>query len=450
MNGLRLASFGVRGFVGESFDPRVAIDFASAFGTFVEGRRILVGRDTRYSSDMLHEATVSALLSCGCEVIDFGICPTPVLQFSVCKWQAEGAISISGGHNTMGWNALTLIGSDGAYLNPQGGQIVLDVYHAGDFERRRWSGVGELIPESNYTESYFDALQSFLDVDAIRAANFKVLIDPVGGAGCSFLKPFAERFGFELVPVNADPSGYLAREPEPRPRTARHLGSIIGHVDGSIGFALNSDCSRLSIVTEAGEPASEEYTMPLIADYVLRKTPGTLVTNTCTTRSVDQVAAQAGVNVVKTPVGQAHIVARLIDEQGVIGGEGSGSVVVPSFSRACDAFLMMGLILESMATSGQPISKILEGLPRFQIVKRAYECRSDDAYHALERLRQEVNMRVKPEQISVIDGVRVDWPEAWVHARTSRTQQRIRIISEAETMAMAEQRNDEIRRLLDL
>jgi phosphomannomutase len=256
--------------------------------------------------------------------------------------------------------------------------------------------------------------------------------------------------GFRLVPVNAEPSGYLAREPEPRPRTASHLGSIIEHVNGDIGFALNSDCSRFSIVTEDCETASEEYSLPLIARHVLQKRAGTLVTNICTTRTVDQVAEETGSRVVKTPVGQAHIVARLIDEQGVIGGEGSGSVVVPSFSRACDGFLMMGLVLEAMAQSGKSVGALVKSLPRYQIVKRAYNCRADDAYNALNRLKRHLADEVNPEQVTLIDGVRIDWPNAWAHVRTSRTNQQIRIISEAATMDLAEDKNEEIYRLLNI
>ena len=449
-NGLRLASFGVRGFVGESFDPGIVIDFASAFATFAEGKRILLGRDTRYSSDMFFEATASALISCGCEVIDFGVCPAPVLQYSMKPFEAEGGIVIGGGHNDMGWNALTLIGSDGAYLNPQGGQIVLDLYHGSDFDRRGWDGVGSMVQHFDYATAYFDALEAFLDVEAIRSKEFTVLVDPVGGAACGLLQPFADKLGIKLIPINAEPSGYLARDPEPRPRTARPLGSIIRHVGGDVGFALNSDASRVSIVTELGETASEEYTLPLIADHMLGKTPGTLVTNACTTRTLDRVAERANCELVKTPVGQAHVVARLIDEEGVIGGEGSGSVAVPAFSRAFDAFLMMGLVLEAMAQQKQPVSGLLEALPRYQVVKRVINCPSNDAYHALNRLKRSIGQQVDPDQISLTDGVRIDWPDAWVHARGSRTQQCMRIISEGETMDIAEDRNEEIVRLLRL
>jgi phosphomannomutase len=450
MKGIRLASFGIRGFIGESLHPRNLMDFACAFGTFNEGGRILLGRDTRYSSDMLHESVVAGLLSCGCEIIDFDICPAPILQYSVQAYGAAGAISISGGHNGPGWNAMTLIGNDGAYLNPQGGQIVLDYYHAANFHQAAWDGMGSIVEDQHYVQPYFEALCAFLEVDAIREQSFTVLIDPVGGAGCPFIEPFAEALGFKLISVNGEPSGYLARDPEPRPRTARHLCGIIGHVDGDVGFVLNSDMSRLSLVSETGEPASEEYTFPLIADHVLRKQAGVLVTNTCTTRSLDAVAALRGSRAVKTPVGQAHVLARLIDEDGVIGGEGNGSVAVPAFSRSFDGFLMMGLVLEAMAKRRKTLSELLAELPRYHVVKTSCPCSSSEAYHALDRLRIELSEDPEIHSVELVDGVRVDWLESWVHARASRTEQSIRIISEATTMAMAKEKNEFVRRILDL
>lgn len=448
MKTLRITSFGIRGFVGESLTPRVVIDFASAFGTFAEGGRVLIGRDTRYSSPMIHSAVVAGLISAGCEVLDYGICPTPILQFSVEPAGAAGAISISGGHNAMGWNALTLIGADGACLSPLGGETVLDVFHAGDFRKEDWQHMGTVKSAADFQESYFDALEKRVNVAAIRKAGFTVLIDPVGGAGCAYLEPFARRLGCALVPVNAQPSGYLAREAEPRPRSALQMASIIRHLKGDAGFVLSSDMGRLSLVTEDGEPASEEYTFAVIADHVLGKNSGTIVTNCCTTRTIDDVAAQKKATVVKTSVGQAFVVAALMDEQGVLGGEGSGSVALPEFSRAFDGFLMMALVLEAMAEGGKTISKLIKTLPRYHIVKRKVMCDSRKGYHALEILQDRL-LAQSGGRIDFTDGIRVDWSDGWVHARASQTEQMIRVISEATSRAAAERRADEVTRTIE-
>ena len=448
MKRLRVSSFGIRGFVGESLTPKVLIDFASAFATFVEGGRVLIGRDTRYSSPMIHSAVISGLLSAGCEVIDFEVCPTPMVQFSVVPRKAAGALAISGGHNPMGWNALTLIGSDGSFLSPLGGETVLDVFHAGDFRKQDWQNMGTIRNANHFREPYFEALEKYVNIDAIRKAGFTVLIDPVGGAGCSFLESFAARFGFSLVPINAQPSGYLAREAEPRPRSALQMASIIKRLGGHAGFVLSSDMGRLSLVTEEGEPASEEYTFAVIANHLLSKRSGTIVTNCCTTRMIDDIARNKKATVVKTPVGQAFVVAGLMDEQGILGGEGSGSVALPAFSRAFDGFLMMALILEAMAEGVKTLSELIQSLPRYHIVKKRVLCDSRKGYHALEILRDRLENQAIC-RVDHTDGMRVDWDDGWVHARASQTEQMIRVISEAKNRAVAEQRADEISRVIE-
>lgn len=444
---LRLASFGVRGFVGQSLTPRVVMDFASAFGSFVEGQRVLLGRDTRYSSPMIHAAVTASLMGCGCEILDFGICPTPVLQFAVRRRGAAGAVSISGGHNGMGWNAMTLLGQDGAFLEPGGGETVLDRFHAGDFRKCDAQHLGAVETVSGYFDEYVQALSRVVDMEAIRRSNFTVLIDPVGGAGCLFLEDFARALGFRLVDINGQPSGYLAREPEPRPRSALQMASFIRHVQGHIGFVLSSDLGRLSLVTEAGEPASEEYTFPMVARHLLNKRPGTVVTNCCTSRMVDDLARRHGVVVEKTPVGQAYVMARLADEQGRVGGEGSGSAALPEFSPAFDGFLMMALILESLAETGARASELVRSLPRYHMIKRRVVCSSRQAYRALEAFRGQASS-LKPRAIELTDGVRLDWEDGWLHARASHTEQMIRVITEAVSKEVAGQRSEAAMRLI--
>ncbi len=446
---LRIASFGVRGFVGTSLTPKVAMDFAGAFAAHVGGGRVLLGRDSRGSSRMLHSAVASSLLGAGCEVLNFGVCPTPMLQFSVRPYAAAGAISISGGHNAMGWNALTFIGADGAFLDPIGGEALLDRYHAGSLLLADWAHMGDLREERAFAAPYFDALEQRLDVAAIRAAQPTVLIDPVGGAGCPFLDEYARRFGFHLRPINAQLSAYLAREPEPRPRSAMQMAGIIKQLNGDVGFLLSSDLTRLSLVTETGEPASEEFTFAVIANHVLGRRAGTVVTNTCTTRMIDDIAAQRGARLVKTRVGQAYIVSLLLDEQGVLGGEGSGSAVLPDFSRAFDGFLMMGLVLEAMAQRGRKLSELLAELPRYHIVKRQIHCDLRHVYRALDQIQAQLLARPDAGAVDLADGFRMDWPDGWVHARASRTEQLIRVISEAQEREVAVRRADELERLIE-
>ncbi|MBN2493667.1 MAG: hypothetical protein JXR96_03660 [Deltaproteobacteria bacterium] len=452
MRRLRIAPFGIRGFVGESLSPQLAIDFTSAFATYVDGDRVLLARDTRHSSPMLQAAVCSALVGAGCEVLDLGICPTPVAQFLVPHFGAAGAVCISGGHNSMGWNAVTLVGSDGAYLDPVGGEAVLDFFHARDFIRRDFLGMGSLSAPADFQAPYWKALEAQLDVERIRGAGLTVLVDPVGGAGCDYLEPFARTLGLQLVPMNARKSGYLAREPEPRPRSAEPMASLIRHAGGDVGFVLSSDMGRMSIVTEAAEPISEEYGIAVVADHALgsrcrgRDEP-VLVTNTCTTMSLDEIARCRGARVVKTEVGQAWIMAAVADEGAVLAGEGSGSAALPAFSRAFDGFLMMGLVLEAMAARPCRASELLQAVPRYAIVKRSLACSSVEAYQALDALAE--HYAGSQGRLDMTDGLRVDWQDGWVHARMSRTEQVLRVLSESRDTRLAEQRALEVLRLLE-
>ena len=445
---LRLASFGLRGFVGESLTIRTVMDFAAAFGTFVEGGRLLLARDTRYSSPMLHSVVTASLVSCGCDVIDLGICPTPMLQFSVNPLGAAGGVSITGGHNGMGWNSITLIGPDGAIIAPVGGETVLDLFHAGDFLRKRTGAIGQVREADDVADAYFTALATHIDVDAIRRADFTVMIDPLVGAGCSYLKTFAREFGFHLIAVNDQPSGYLPREAEPRPRSALQMASFIQHVKGRVGFVLNSDMSRMSMVTEAGEPTSEEYTFAVIADYVLRRKPGTVVTNCCTTRTIDDIAARHQCRVVKTSVGQAYVHAALEDEGGVIGGEGSGGAMLPAFNRGFDGFLMMALVLEAMAVRDRPLSGLIHDLPRYHIIKRSVTCGSRKGYGALEQIKARRDEFPHAESFDLTDGLRINWKDGWLHARASDTEQIVRVISESVQRDRAEKNADLMVRMI--
>lgn len=390
---------------------------------------MLVGRDTRYSSPMLHSAVLSGLLSAGCEVLDLGICPTPILQFFVSRERARGALSISGGHNGTGWNAITLIGADGAVLEPVAGETVLDGYHSRDFLRQSARQIGRVQEMTGYTHDYMDALCRKINVEAIRAAGFKVLMDPVGGAGCLFCEAFTEFLGLCWIPLNAEPSGYLPRHPEPRPRNALQAVAIARHMRVDAGFVFSSDMGRCSLVTEQGEPVSEEYTFALASDHVLSRKVGPLITNNCTTRTVDDIARRRGATVIKTRVGQSHVLQALADHQGVIGGEGSGSVAYPAFQMAFDGFVVMALILESMAEQDRTLSDLLAAIPRYHITKRSLPCASRDAYRAMEAIQQQKDF-IGDALVDTTDGCRMDWADRWLHVRPSRTQQLVRVIVE--------------------
>jgi len=318
---LKIGISGVRGIVGESLIPALVMDFASAFGAFADGKPVLIGRDTRIHGPMLRAAAAAALLSAGCDVTDLGVCPTPILQYAVRERGAGGGIALSAGHNDIQWNALTFLRSDGAYLDPFQGAEVLDLYHLGRFRKAATDDLGALSRDGEAVDRYFRALGAFLDVDAVRRAQFKVVIDACSGAGAVVLDRFAAVLGIELIPINDEPNGFFPHDPEPRPRNAQQVVSVVKAVRADAGFLLNSDVSRVSLVSETGESLSEEFTFPLVAGAYLARRAGPVVTNSSTSRMIEDVARSRRCVLVRTRVGQSNILHALRQDDGVLAGE---------------------------------------------------------------------------------------------------------------------------------
>lgn len=449
MKKIRLSSFGLRGFAGDTLTPRAIIDFASAYATYIQGGKVVVGHDTRYSSPMVYSAMLSGLLNAGCDVIDLGICPTPFIQFAVRHYGAAGGLSASGGHNEAGWNSLILIDSDGGMLDPHSGQNVLDIFHSKDFTKKDWQGMGTITQSDTFKSAYFEAMQSFINVDAIRAAKLTVLADPLGGSGVPYMDAFAQCLGIHLIPINGNATGYLAREAEPRPRSAMQMASIIPHLKGDAGFLFCSDMVRMSLVTENSEPKSEEYTFALLAQHVLSKQKGCVVTNCCTSRMIDDIVAKYDGQLVKSKVGQSYVLTTLADEQGIIGGEGNGSVVIPNWGPSFDGFIMMALIIEAMVENKVTLSQLIDRLPsHYHIAKRNVPCESNLGYRAIEQIGK-IWRADGHTTIDQQDGLRIDFEDHWIHVRNSRTENIVRIISEAKDKNTAEKEADKVIRVLE-
>ncbi len=433
---LKIGISGVRGIVGDTLTPGLIMDFASAFGTYLNSKKVLLGRDTRISGPMLHSATISALLAAGCDVVDLGICPTPVLQYMVKRHKAKGAISISAGHNDADWNALTFINQDGTYLTSYQGEEVLDIYHLEKFKKVSTDKLGKVISLSDDLDIYFEKLTKFLDSGAIKKASFRVVIDACNGGGAGIVDAFCKHLNCELIPVNNEQTGFFPHDPEPRPRNASEVASIIKIVKADVGFLLNSDVSRISIVAEDGETLSEEYTLPLIAGYFLRKQPGAVITNYSTSRMIEDVSQCLGCHVIKTKVGQSDCIQTMIEEDGLMAGEGSGSVAIKEFQPAFDGFLAMGMILEMMAVKSKKISAMVKELPKYHIIKEKIYCPPVKAHSIVNEIRK----LYVSQGLSTNDGIKVEWKDGWIHIRASATEPMIRIISESQSKAKAQER----------
>jgi phosphomannomutase len=307
MKPLKIGITGVRGIVGQTFTPELAVDFAQALGTYLDGGRILICRDTRASGPMIRSAVLAGLLSAGCEVFDLGVCPTPSMQLAVSWMKADGGIAITAGHNPSQWNALKFVRNDGLYLNPSQAEELLDIFHQGEFAKATWDTIKDRIHYQNPIGEHIKVLESAFDTAAIRSRRLTVALDCCNGA-CSLLTPhWLEGLGCELLTINNDPTAIFPHEPEPKVATMAQLCGVVKAGRADVGFAHDADGERLGIVTEKGEALSEEMTLSLATDIRLKEKTGTVVTNVSTTGAIEQVAARYGGNVIRTPVGQTYI-----------------------------------------------------------------------------------------------------------------------------------------------
>ena len=437
MKPLKIGIGGVRGVVGETFTPELAVAFAQAFGTYLGPGAILVGRDTRASGPMVAAAVRAGLLATGCGVIDLGICPTPSLQLAVTWLAARGGISITAGHNDAEWNALKFVRPDGLYLNAPQAEELLDVYHQGEFEKARSDGIHTFIADADAIGHHLEVLAGAFDTATIRRRRPRVALDCCNGACVGLTPRWLDAIGCEVLAINDDGDAPFPHSPEPRPRTMAQVSAIVraGHAD--IGFVHDADGERIGIVDDRGRKLSEEYTLVLAAGAALARRRGPIVTNVCTTGLVDRVAEAHGVSVIRTPVGQPNISAAILEHSAILGGEGNGSVAVPEVQVSHDAAATMTLLLEHLARTGEPVSSQVDRLPALSIVKQVIPVDPRHIYSALHGFRQRI-ADAPGAALDETDGVRLDWADGWVHVRASGTESMVRVIAEASTQTRAQ------------
>ncbi|HEY2974930.1 MAG TPA: phosphoglucosamine mutase [Pyrinomonadaceae bacterium] len=430
MKPLKIGITGVRGIVGETLTPELAVEFAQAFGTYLDGGRIVICRDTRPSGPMIRSAVVAGLLAAGCEVLDLGVCPTPSMQLSI-KWlQADGGIAITAGHNPWQWNALKFVRGDGLYLNSTQAEELLDIFHQGEFAKASWKTIKQVVQYENPIPHHIDVLKTGFAVDVIKSRRLVVAVDCCNGA-CSLMSPqWLAVLGCEVLALNDNPTTVFPHEPEPRPETMAQLSAVVKAGRADIGFAHDADGERLGIVTESGEPLSEETTLALASSIRLKERTGTIVTNISTTSAIDLIATRYGGAVVRTPVGQVYISEGMIEHDAILGGEGSGGITVPEVQLTHDSAAAIGLILQHLSRTGENLSELVEQLPRLAILKHNITVEPNRLYSVLQDFRTEV----EHEELSydTTDGVKVMMSNGWIHVRASNTESMIRIIVESQ------------------
>ena len=432
ISSLKISISGVRGIVGDSLTPQLAGALAQAFGTYVGGGPVIIGRDARPSGQMILQAVIAGLLASGCQPVDVGICPIPSFLFLAKDSKSSGGISVTASHNPKEWNGLKFISRDGLYLTPHQVEEFLDIYHQGDFAFAGPDRLKILRSESQPVEPHLKKLLGHFNADLIRRKKFKVALDCCNGAGAMLAPRLLQELGCEAVIINAVPDGSFAHQSEPLPENIREICRTVVKSGADIGFVQDADADRLAIVNDKGQPIGEELTLALAAQYTLGKKKGSVVCNLSTTRAIDDIAAAKKAPVFRTKIGEINVVEKVLSAEpaAVIAGEGNGGVILPEIHPCRDSFAGMGLILEYLAASGRTISALQKRVPRYFMIKDKIEGSAEEGYRLVGLLKK----RYEGEgRISLLDGLKIDFSDHWVHVRPSNTEPIIRVISEART-----------------
>jgi len=435
MSQLMVSVSGIRGIVGETFTPPVIEKFVSAFGQAL-GKKIVVGRDTRVTGQMVEQFVIGTLNSIGCDVITVGICPTPTIQLAVENLHADGGIAITASHNPIEWNALKLIGADGLFLDEELGGEVVERAEKQNVKYENWQTIGKNENYPHAIEDHKKAIFSlpYIDQKAIQERKFRVAIDCVNGAGSVFFPKFLSELGCEVIELNTTPNGLFPHTPEPVPENLSDLINLVKENSVDIAFATDPDSDRLAILSEKGEPLVEEYTLALVVNFFLSKKKGKVVVNASTTRAIDDIVHSFGEDLIRTKVGEVHVAKRIREENAVIGGEGNGGVILPDIHLGRDAPIAAALTLQHLLEYGGPISQLRQSLPQYVIVKKKIEIGQTDPDQILE----EIKKNHSNENLDLIDGVKINREKSWIQLRKSNTEPIIRVFAEAPTKAEAE------------
>ena len=454
---LMISVSGVRGLVGTDLTPEVVARWAAAFGTWARdgkgdgGRgkgkavRIVLGRDARTSGPMFADAATAGLMSVGCNIIDVGLVPTPTVQLAVEHHRAAGGIILTASHNPIEWNALKFVGSDGIFLDGVAGTRVRELAAGDSLPRANYNAIGGVEADSDAISRHLAAVLALrgVDVRAIRRRRFRVALDTVRGAGGTVMPDLLERLGCRVTAINLETDGLFPRPPEPVPENLKALGALVRRTKADVGIAVDPDVDRLAIVDEKGRAIGEDYTLAFAIRAVLEKGAGgrgkgkTVVCNLSTSLVVEDAAREFGATVVRAPVGEAHVARTIIELKAVIGGEGNGGVMYPALHVGRDAPVAGALLLGLLARERATVSELVGRGPRYTIVKakvahgRRDTERMDGVYAALRARFPDANADTQ-------DGLRLAWPDRWLHVRPSGTEPIIRLIAEAPTSADAQ------------
>lgn len=439
---------GIRGTIGgapdDNLTPIDAVKFAAAYGTWLKKHiyknrvKVVVGRDARISGEMVQNLVQYTLVGLGIDVVDIGLSTTPTVEVAVTMEQADGGIILTASHNPKQWNALKLLNNKGEFLNAQEGEEILRIAAANEFTFAEVDALGHITHNDTYIQRHIDAVLSLLPLatlEAIRKRKFKVAVDAVNSTGGIAIPLLLERLGAEVVPLYCEPNGQFPHNPEP---LKEHLADICAKVveaKADLGVVVDPDVDRLALITEEGEMFGEEYTLVACADYYLSKKKGNVVSNLSSSRALRDIAEKHGVEYAAAAVGEVNVVTKMKEVNAVIGGEGNGGVIFPELHYGRDALVGVVLFLSLLVEKGIAVSALRRSYPAYFMSKNKIQLTSGLNPDKVLLAMQE---KYAHEQITTIDGLKIDFPFSWVHLRKSNTEPIIRIYTEAKTQAEAD------------
>lgn len=450
---------GIRGTIGgksgDGLNPVDIAKFTAAYATYIKRSSgctqgaIVVGRDARLSGQMVNDVVVGTICGMGLDAINIGLATTPTTELAVVGEKALGGIIITASHNPKHWNALKLLNARGEFLDAEQGREVLALAEKDDFDFADVDSLGHEYTNNTWAERHIRQVLDLelVDPEAIAKANFSVAVDAVNSVGGVVIPKLLRALGVKnVIELNCEPTGKFAHTPEPIPENLTGIATLMASGVADVGFVVDPDVDRLAIVQEDGQMFGEEYTLVAVADYVLSHTPGNTVSNLSSSRALRDVTRAHGGKYEAAAVGEVNVTTLMRKNGAVIGGEGNGGVIYPASHYGRDALVGVALFLTMLAKSGKKVSEVKAEMPQYAIAKTKVELTPDiDVDAVLEAVKQ----KYANEQLTTIDGVKIDFADSWAHLRKSNTEPIIRIYSEAHTMAEAEALGAELRNFIN-
>ncbi len=437
---------GIRGVVGDTLTESLARDAGRAFAAYLGGRgKVVVGRDSRESGPLFQAAVTKGLTTGGIDVVDLGPATTPTIGVMVTELAADGGVVITASHNPIEYNGIKFLTSHGAAPDAGTAQAILALLDDTAARQATEERTGAVTTHDGADEHHVARVLDTVSLPAIREKRFRVYLDSVNGVGGHVGRALLDALGCHVQHQNAEPTGAFPRSPEPTQENLVAVSRKVGEAGVAVGFVQDPDADRLAIIDENGRYIGEEYTLALAARRIVALNPGPIVVNLSTSRMVDDIAtAASGSRVIRTPVGEANVVAAMAEHEAVVGGEGNGGVIDPRVGSVRDSLVAMALTLDLMAAEKRPLSAIVDDMPRYVMVKQKIACDRERIAAAITAVKK----AFMDEDYSDVDGIRIAWPDRWVHVRASNTEPIMRVIAEAATTQQAEELVAQVRSVI--